>query len=167
MRDTQRSKVYAAENKVDRGKRFESLRECQAFSHKVTDSAYYRRKYHTGSILCQDGRGRSSACASNTWEGPVIKLPRWSRCELVILHEIAHHAAGLPNKHNWKFAAVLLDLTRHFMGKEAAEALKAAYKEGRVKFTAPRPKRPVSEEQRAILAERLRVAREVKAAKAP
>ncbi len=166
MRDTQRGKVYSAEGVLNQGQTLRTVDECQLFVNKVVGSAYFKRHYRVRSIDVLDGRGRSTACAGTLYGLPMIKLPIWSRTKPVILHEIAHHAAGLGHKHDWKFAAALLDLVRHFLGAEQASILKASYRKERVRFREPRPKRQLTDEQRAVLVERMRLAREAKAAKA-
>ena len=110
-----------------------------------------------------DGRRCRRALAYGTYK---IAIPRWARNDWVVLHEWAHivHArvtamergeclprmvgygsrtselAGGPF-HGWQYAAVYLDLVRFCMNTEAADALKTAFKEHRVRF---RPKRTVT-----------------------
>lgn len=105
-----------------------TLKECQKFADKVVARKYVKDTYgSSSSILVLDGRGRRKACASFQYGRRVIKLPKWARTEFVILHEIAHHLVGLENGHRPAFASCLLDLVRHFLGKEAADGLQVGY----------------------------------------
>jgi putative metallohydrolase (TIGR04338 family) len=172
VRDNQKSRVYAAEraSKLERHKsEAMSIAECQAYVDKVLRSAYVMRKYPTRSgeprrIHVEHGRGGGYATAG--WNGSIISLGVWARQPVVILHELAHHIAGLSHSHDWKFAGVFLDLVRHFMGAEAGDTLKAEYKEARVRYRQP-VKRPITPERRAALVEQLAAARAKKAAVTP
>lgn len=104
-----------------------TLKECQKFVDKIMSRQYVIEKYRMKSqILVLDGRGRRSACATIYHGNRAIKLPKWSRNKYVILHEVAHHLTRLDG-HKPEFASCLLDLVRHFLGKESADALQAAY----------------------------------------
>lgn len=125
----QASRLYAAEelSGIKYGDAL-TLKECQKFVDKVIARKYVVESYRTlHKVTVLDGRGRRSACATNHYEeGRAIKLPKWSRNRYVILHEVAHHLTFLDG-HKAEFASCLLDLVRHFMGKESAEALQGAY----------------------------------------
>jgi putative metallohydrolase (TIGR04338 family) len=106
-----------------------TLKECQKFVDKVLSRKYIIEKYGIQAqrpILVLDGRGRRKACATFQHGRRVIKLPRWARGKYVILHEVAHHLTDL-NGHRAEFASCLLDLVRHFMGKDSADALQGAF----------------------------------------
>ena len=182
MRDSQRSKLYAAERasglqllKHEAGM---SIEECQRLVDKIVGSAYVQRKYgwrkgrplpvhatHGG------GRAYSGSYHYDHWTGEVesrgrhIRLGVWARQPFIVIHEVAHHLAGLGHGHDWRFAEVMLDLTRHFLGAEAGAQLKAAYKAGRVRHRKP-VKRMITPERRAALVIQLAAAREARAQKA-
>jgi len=172
VRDNQKGRVYAAEraSKLERHKsQAMSIAECQAYVDRVLSSAYVMRKYPTRSgdprrIHVEHGRGGGYATLG--WNGSIIRLGVWGRQPVVVLHEVAHHIAGLSHAHDWKFAAVFLDLVRHFMGAEAGDTLKAEYKAQRVRYRQP-VKRPITPERRAALVEQLARARAAKAALTP
>jgi hypothetical protein len=103
-----------------------TLQECQKFVDKVTARKYVIENYGNATIMVLDGRGRRKACATYSGGCKAIKLPRWARGKYVILHEVAHHLTDL-NGHKAEFASCLLDLVRHFLGKESADALQGAY----------------------------------------
>jgi putative metallohydrolase (TIGR04338 family) len=163
MRDTQRSKVYNAEMAVrlemamvsrNAGVELRSVAQLQRYVDKVLArkrvAAKYPRPVRRG-ILVKDGRGRRAACGGYG----SVSLPLWARTEQVVLHEVAHCLVGGGQNHNWQFAECALFLVREVMGVEAADILKASYRQHNVAFTAPREKRAVSPERRAELAERL------------
>lgn len=174
-RDTQRSRLYASENFLQsRGPRYETVDEMQAYVDRLLRSAWFKRRWPRtagGGIEVRDGRGRSRACATTDWAQRIIKMPRWSRSQAVVLHEIAHHctdeAHGVRDvaAHGWQFAATLLELVTHEMGAEAGQDLRASYKAKNVRHKAPRKRKPLTDEQRAVLRERMAVARAAKAAK--
>lgn len=103
-----------------------TLKECQKFVDKVTARQYVIDNYGKATIIVLDGRGRRKACATYYGGRKAIKLPRWARTKYVILHEVAHHLTRLDG-HKAEFASCLLDLVRHFLGKESADALQGAY----------------------------------------
>ena len=176
MRDSQRGKVYAAENVWRHAlltepnwpePQYRTVSEVQARVDEILRRAYIQKRYGNRiarGVRVTDGRGSRSARAMTDWGGKSISMPVWSRKDSVIIHELCHHFAGLHAKHSWQFAAIMLDTVRHLMGKEAALALKAQYKAHRVRYTPPRPKRPMSPEQREACIARLATARAAKAA---
>jgi len=174
-RDTQRQKVYNAENFLQRrGPRYETVAEMQVYVDKLVASAWFRRRWPRtagGGIEVRDGRGRSRACATTDWAQRIIKMPRWSRSKSVVLHEVAHHCADEAHgvrdvaAHGWQFAATLLELVTHEMGVEAGKGLKESYKAKKVRHKAPRKRRPLTEAEKAVLRDRMAVARAAKAAK--
>jgi putative metallohydrolase (TIGR04338 family) len=124
----QAGRLYAAEelSGIKYGEAL-TLKECQKFVDKIMSRKYVVEKYRMKSaITVLDGRGRRKACATFHYGNRAIKLPRWARTKYVILHEVAHHLTRLDG-HKAEFASCLLDLVRHFMGKESADALQGAY----------------------------------------
>ena len=106
-----------------------TLQECQKFVDKIISRKYVIEKYGIQAqrpIVVLDGRGRRKACATIYYGKRAIKLPKWARGKYVILHEVAHHLTNLDG-HKAEFASCLLDLVRHFLGKESADALQGAY----------------------------------------
>lgn len=134
---------------------------------KVSGRATLVRRYGIAAdfsrweVAVGDGRGTRRALAHGTSK---ITIPLWARDEWVVLHEIAHiihgrldyqwHRSPMGVRtaivgdrkeelkggpwHGWQFCAVFLDLVQFCMGAEAAEVLKAAFKENNVRW---RPKR--------------------------
>jgi putative metallohydrolase (TIGR04338 family) len=129
MTQDQAGKVYAAEalSGIKQHRETLTLKQCQVFTNKVISRKYVKDNYGSvSSILVLDGRGRRKACATYYCGQKAIKLPKWARNEFVILHEVAHHLTKL-NGHKSEFASCLLDLVRHFIGRDAADSLQAAY----------------------------------------
>lgn len=143
-RDTQRGKVYKAEDHLSealKGRKFKTLVECQAYYDHITRSRWWKTRAIKTPIFLRDGRGTSIARAYSDWAGGYINLPRWSRYEIVMLHELAHvlrsrsHQRGVDTRpHGAGFVRALLDLVRRWMGPETAKALRASMLEHGVRI---------------------------------
>jgi putative metallohydrolase (TIGR04338 family) len=172
-RDSQRSKLYAAEHAIPGGKRYTTVAECQAFVDSVLDrklvqrhypSAMDERWYHDGRhyrIEVRDGRGHRNAtgCAGTR----IIQAPKWARSQRVLLHEMAHVLVGQGvAAHGWEFAGCYAFLVRQVMGKEAEAKLLASFKARKVRWRKPRAGRTLTPDQREAAVERLAVARAAK-----
>lgn len=156
-RDTQKSKVYAAERAARAlldDKNVGSMLGVWTFIERVQRDRWFRRHYGYHRFQVSDGRGTRIARGGGNW----LNLPRWSRTPVVMLHEIAHCLTPDDVGHGWRFCATHLALVRHFMGKEAHDRLRACYREHRVRYKQPRT-RVLTDEQRAELRERLAKAR--------
>jgi putative metallohydrolase (TIGR04338 family) len=163
-RDFQKGKLYKAERialgHTGDGSELATVEAVQAFVDKVLASAWTRRTFPQcrTRVTVLDGRGRRAACS----EGGAIRMPRWSRSRWVTLHELAHEiydrtsAGAMARKgaaaHGWQFAERYLLLVRHFLGAEAHEKLRAAFKAHRVRYSAPRASRAPSPAALAALA---------------
>ena len=135
MRDSQRSKLYRAEKAAfecfDREPEM-TLADCQ----KLVDRAmrFFRE---ISSPRVSDGRGRRTAWAS-LWE---IRLPRWSRRRMWVLHEVAHTISRRLARrkrrpiqgHGKEFARTYMKLVRRFIGRAEADLLKLSFSQHRVK----------------------------------
>ena len=170
LRDSQRGKVYAAERGLRSGRRFETLAACQRYVDIIISGATYRQivqEYKGWSadsgVEVRPGRGARRAFQRRN----TITLPRWARSELVILHELTHVATRDGPAHGWQFCDAFLRLVSAYMFPSDWRAMKASFKEHRVRFRKPRKarRRPTAA-QRAVLIERLRAARAAKAEKA-
>ena len=98
-------------------------------------------------------------------------MPLWSRNEAIVLHELAHTICQREHSdatgHGWQYCAIYLTLTLHAMGREAHDVLKAAFKENRVRYTAPRKRKPMDPARKAELVARLAAYREAQKQTAP
>ena len=166
MRDTQRSKVYAAERAAFENlpiEKFESVKDVERFLKYIWKLKRVQNEWFSSVVGVNpprvgDGRGCRRALACGAWE---IKLPKWARQDWVAVHELAHiihHRSGNWRKteaaHGWQFCAIYLKLVLYVLGREKHDALKAAFKAHKVRFTEPR-KRNLTDEQRQALADRL------------
>ena len=148
VRDFQRQRVYNSEDLMDvgHGKRLETVPEMQTWVDKIVRSKWFRNRWpYLTYIQVKDGRGRRRATGyakgsrqhyetfGITTEG-ILKMPRWSRSELFILHEITHviidhvHKRKVP-AHGREFCNLYLSLVKRFMGKVAHHDLKICFKE--------------------------------------
>lgn len=171
MRDSQRSKLYAAEREafVDHMQKIE-LDQCVEIVERVFTSKRVKDAYDpfwTRRTIVDDGRG----CRRAISFGGRITLPKWSRMKWVVLHEMAHEIRAFRRKdrfvaeaaHGWQYTATYLDLVMWFMGSEAHDKLKAAFRKHKVKFSKPRTGRVLSAEEKQVLRDRLAAARAAKA----
>jgi len=164
-RDSQRSKVYTAEGAIrGMGETLPQVDDMQAYVDRLVKYAWFRRRYPAvNKINVRDGRGQRNAIAK--W-GNIIAMPKWSRREPIVLHEVAHHCTdSVYGKrgvaaHGWQFAATFLELVRYAMGEEAAKALRASYREHKVRYAEPRKGKTLTEAQRKEAVDRLTAARE-------
>ena len=172
-RDTQKHKIYAAENDLKRlSPKFENFEDCCKYVKKVCGSKWLLKKYeqrcrrmawHTEPFNISVEEGRSNAFARGSYYANSISLPKWAQTELVALHEIAHVLVSHDRiaGHGPEFAKCFLDLVKHFMGKEMHATLKASFKKHKVR-TKVRVKRIMTEEQKNVLRERISKARAAK-----
>ena len=159
-RDTQRAKVYAAEEFVrtlfDRAAehgnrsvdffgtqltlppegRFASVQAVQRYVDDVLAHPGVRQRWPVaGPLTVRARRGTTAAHYECTDDGATIAVPEqrtsWALRELVALHEIAHHLSGAEPPHGPEFVTVLCDLADAVMGPEVGHVLRVVYaKEG-------------------------------------
>lgn len=89
----------------------ESVADVQRYVDAIIESDWWTTRSSTSRIVVKDGRRRRSACA--TWGE--IRMPRWSRTPETILHELAHHLAGIADHgHDGYWKAAYVALARRF-----------------------------------------------------
>lgn len=167
-RDTQRKRVYTAEKVLGQfAKPLREVKDIERYCRKQLRRKAILRRYPSAerAFRIKDGRGTRKALV---YGGHAIGIPLWARNEAIVLHEVAHvinyrHSDTDVAGHGWEFCAVFLDLVRFIMGREAHDALKQSFKDHKVRFTKPRTRKPLTPEQRAVLAARLAAARAAKA----
>ena len=114
-RDSQRSKLYEAERAVtwEGERKFETVAEIQRYVDRLTSQMWWIKRWpritagtvltwdgfeDRPAIVVHDGRGRRRAGASNR----MITMPKWSRVEHIVLHEVAHIVTvGNKASHGW------------------------------------------------------------------
>ncbi|WP_458609746.1 TIGR04338 family metallohydrolase [Mycobacterium sp. C3-094] len=150
-RDTQRAKVYAAEQFVrtmfDRAAerntrvvdffgtqltlppeaRFASVESVQSYVDGVLSLPAVRAAWpHAGTVRVRPRRGATAAHFER--ESATIAVPedrsRWALRELVVLHEIAHHLCDAEPAHGPAFVSTLRELAAAVMGPEVAHVLR-------------------------------------------
>jgi putative metallohydrolase (TIGR04338 family) len=154
VRDSQRAKVYAAEELVrtlfdrasERGNRaveffgtqltlppegrFGSVESVQDYVDEVLTRVGVDRP-----LTVRSRRGVNAAHYEKTDDGATIAAPDqrtgWALRELVVLHEIAHHVCDAEPAHGPEFVATFCELAEAVMGPEVAHVLRVVYaKEG-------------------------------------
>ncbi len=141
-RDTQRSRVYRAENPMPSSP-LPGLDACAAFAARVVGSLWWHSRFPEHGLDAvprfRPGHGARQAFYRADVEGPTITLPRRYRTKGVVLHELVHWALSaspeLPH-HGSTFARVLLDATGEFLGPARAAELADAFARERVRVGA-------------------------------
>ncbi|CAN7160068.1 TIGR04338 family metallohydrolase [Mycolicibacterium frederiksbergense] len=156
MRDSQRVKVYAAEEFVrtlfDRAAqhgngsidffgtaltlppeaRFASVESVRRYVDDVLAMPAVRARWPgAGRLAVRARRGQAAA----HYESGTIAVPdrdsTWALREMVVLHEIAHHLAGPGAPHGREFVGTMTELAGWVMGPEVQHVLRVIYaKEG-------------------------------------
>ena len=159
-RDSQRAKVYAAEEFVrtlfDRAgahgnrsidffgtsltlppeARFGSLEAVQRYVEQVLSLPAVGTRWPGLEPLTARGRrGVTAAHYSYDGRAGVVAVPdrhtTWALRELVVLHEIAHHVCRCEPAHGPEFVAAFTELADMVMGPEVGHVLRVVYaKEG-------------------------------------
>ncbi|MDT5208087.1 MAG: hypothetical protein QOF67_502 [Mycobacterium sp.] len=156
-RDTQRAKVYAAEEFVrtlfDRAAghgnrvvdffgtqltlppegRFASAPSVQRYVDEVLAHPAVRVRWPAvGALTVRGRRGATAAHYERSDDDTAtIAVPdrgsTWALRELVVLHEIAHHLSDAEPPHGPQFVATLCELAGAVMGPEVAHVLRVVY----------------------------------------
>jgi putative metallohydrolase (TIGR04338 family) len=160
VRDSQRAKVYAAEEFVrtlfdrarERGNqvveffgtqltlppegRFASAEAVQRYVDDVLAMATVRARWPgVGPLAVRARRGATAAHYERMGDDATIAVPdrrtSWALRELVVLHEIAHHLDSTDPPHGPQFVATFCELAEAVMGPEVGHVLRVVYaKEG-------------------------------------
>jgi putative metallohydrolase (TIGR04338 family) len=108
----------------------------QKLIDKVFGSKYVKRKWeqkqHIFPLVKTARSDATRGCADYAAGTIVLPMLKYHRRQSYIIHECAHfitnHYYGSDiAAHGWQFCDIYLDLVRHFMGKEAYEALKSEF----------------------------------------
>ena len=156
-RDTQRAKVYAAEEFVrtlfDRAAehgnhvveffgtqltlppegRFASSPSVQRYVDDVlAHPGVLARWTAVGALTVRARRGATAAHYEHSDDnGATIAVPdhrsKWALRELVVLHEIAHHLCDAEPPHGPEFVATFCELAEAVMGAEVSHVLRVVY----------------------------------------
>jgi putative metallohydrolase (TIGR04338 family) len=156
-RDSQRAKVYAAEEFVrtlfDRAAehgsrsveffgaqltlppeaRFGSMESVQRYVDDVLALPSVRRQWPTVAPLKVRARRAATAAHYESRDGtgviavPDLSTADWAMRELVVLHEIAHHLCDESPPHGPQYVATLCTLAELVMGPELGHVLRVVY----------------------------------------
>jgi len=146
-RETQQSKVYAAEGILWGTAVGTTRAEVQAYVDKVANYEWFRRRYgrQTFHVSTQRGLGGHGghgdvAVGLNSTGSRGYQAGAQRN---VVLHEMAHTIAGEDggNWHGPKFARVMLELVSHAVSADAGKMLREQYKTHKVKLAPPTPLR--------------------------
>jgi putative metallohydrolase (TIGR04338 family) len=134
-RDTQKAKYYRAEAEVlaSCARDLETVVACQKLVDRVQRSLMWRELLGSRGfrdvpeIEVRDGRGRVSP-GSEEWPGEwLIRLPRYTRLDLVVLRQMAFLAT--PDRHAYtgpEFAAAVVELVEAFLAPATARVFRQA-----------------------------------------
>ncbi|MGA7051244.1 MAG: TIGR04338 family metallohydrolase [Mycobacterium sp.] len=164
-RDSQRAKVYAAEEFVrtlfDRAAehgsptveffgaqltlppegRFGSVASVQRYVADVLALPAVRQHWPAVSpVRVRARRAANAAHYENRGGAGVIAVPDrdtadWAMRELVVLHEVAHHLCGALPPHGPEFVATICTLAELVMGPEVGHVLRVVYAKEGVRWT--------------------------------
>jgi hypothetical protein len=164
-RDSQRQKVYSAEWGVswsgDKAVERLDQRDAQRLAVRMYDWLI-AEGYDLYRPDIEMRRGRSAEAFSSS--GRIYLGDNGGNTGWIVAHEVAHlvrpSLSSFPGRewdqdgrpHGWEWASVYLRLVRRFFGVTNHDALRDAFKAGKVKF---RPKRRMTEAQRQAAADRL------------
>jgi putative metallohydrolase (TIGR04338 family) len=139
-RDSQRARLYRAENEVDAGGALPTVAVMQGYVDGVAASGWFLDRWGARTFDVRPGYGHKRATATS--DG-VLQMPRWARREMTILHEVAHCLTPQDfAAHGREYAGVLLALVRRAMGLGPAQALEDAFDRHRVRWSTAALLRP-------------------------
>lgn len=162
VRDSQRAKVYAAEEFVrtlfDRAAehgnrvvdffgtqltlppegRFATVESVRRYVNDVLAMPAVRESWPgVGVLAVRPRRGVTAAHYERAGDDACIAVPEgrttWALRELVVLHEIAHHLCSAEPPHGPEFVAAFCELAGTVMGPEVAHVLRVVYAKGGVR----------------------------------
>lgn len=130
-RDTQRQRVYDAENAsgLNPWKQTIANSDLQAWVDGVLDRRAIRSRWGVVRVRVELTHGRGAHAVGSG----LIRASRAGRNEYVLLHEIAHTLTYGHAGHGPEFAGVLLFLVKTVMGRDAHAALLASMRQHRVR----------------------------------
>jgi putative metallohydrolase (TIGR04338 family) len=135
-RDSQRLRLYRAQDTVPSGQALPELEACQLYVDRVTSSEWWRLRYpHVTRVKVHWRLGRTAVASPMT---NTISLPRSLRTERTNLHELAHLVTpqGVAS-HGPEYARTYLDIVAQFMGSDFAQELFQAFHTHRVRVAEP------------------------------
>jgi hypothetical protein len=134
IRDFQRKRLYAAENRVSEGLRWDSLAAAQSYLDGLLASPWWQMYFPSVRCVVLFDRGGTYAVAHKGVHGGAIEFPRRARTPLTLFHELAHLACP-PGAvgHGPVFAGIYLLLVQHGRGEHVAARMASQFAAGRVR----------------------------------
>lgn len=133
--DKQRSRLYKAERTLPgfyaTPSELASIEACQLYVNKILRKGWYKRNFGRRSVYVSSVRNNADATASYG----SIRLPRWARGHMVILHELAHAVNSKADRHGPYFAGTYIYLVEQVLGEDRARELTEAFRAGGVDWT--------------------------------
>jgi putative metallohydrolase (TIGR04338 family) len=129
MRDFQRQKIYDSEREFrSRGKleiqRYKTLKEIQPFLDVILSNQWFK-KHKITKIRIYCGRGNTAYGWLEDPNTAAMKLPKWAKNQITILHELAHSVCAKYFSdeeiafHGPEFVSAYLDLIYYILGKSS------------------------------------------------
>ncbi len=132
-RDSQRARLYRAEDEVGAGRRLPTVPQLQAYVDALAASAWFEARWGSRSFVVRPGHGHRRATADGNG---VLQLPKWARTEVVVLHEVAHCLTPVEfAAHGPEYAGVLLSVLRRAVDPGTAQRLEDSFTRHRVRWT--------------------------------
>jgi len=132
-RDSQRARLYRAEDEVGPGRRLPTVEKLQTYVDGLAATDWFDRRWQGRSFDVRPGHGHRRATADRNG---VLQLPRWARSEVVVLHEVAHCLTPVEfAAHGPEYAGILLSLVRRAVGPGTAQRLEDAFGRHRVRWS--------------------------------
>ena len=136
-RDTQRGRLYQAENEVKAVLRdvLPTVGQMQSFVDEILRSRWLQGQFGTRmlspiTVVAKHGQRQATAHFFMS----TIKIPKAGRSKFIVLHEVAHiltdrlYGQDVTEPHGPHFATFLLMLVGHFLGAEDCQDLLAAFR---------------------------------------
>ncbi len=138
-REFQQSRVYRAEGVLVKRQGDTHLKTVKDVEQWVTKHAlkkpWFKRAFVIEGVVVHPGYGRRRACGCSIHRFAHLTLPKWSRQELVVLHELAHACTFQKPWHGLHFVGTYLFLVEKIMGKETADILRDSFRANKVDWT--------------------------------
>jgi putative metallohydrolase (TIGR04338 family) len=132
-RDSQRARLYRAEDEVGVGRRLSTVPLLQAYVDALAATSWFEARWGSRTFDVRPGHGHRRATAAR--DG-VLQMPRWARTEVVVLHEVAHCLTPVEfPAHGPEYAGVLLSLVRRAIDPGTGQRLEDAFGRHGVRWT--------------------------------
>lgn len=129
-RDSQRARVYKAENELVwyRTREFDSLEEVERYVNSLTGKAWFKKMYGSRKVKVEPKRNNAKARGGYG----TVWLPRWAWTKGIIAHEVAHAVKYTDPWHSPVFCGHFIFLVEKTMGADKAMDLKRAFLRNKV-----------------------------------